>query len=158
MSSSTTGTAQDTRWGAVTLGLATAVLTGVVLSASLRSLYGLLVGPGIERGAFSAATVVVSLVAGFLYYLLGGYLVAKVACRSGRRHGVLSAFAGVVLGILLASALAPFRAVFAEGVALPPACFGLRGDALVAGLVLFVVNLFGGIVGGTVGEPLCPDG
>ena len=158
MSSSTTGTADDTRWGAVALGLATAVLAGVALIALLRSLYGLLVGPGIERGIFSAATVVVSLVAGFLSYLLGGYLAARVARRSGRKHGVLPAFAGVVLGIVLALALAPFQAVFAEGVALPPACFGLRGDALVAGLVLFATNLFGGIVGGTIGEPLYPDG
>ena len=158
MSSSTTGTADGIRWGAVALGLAAAVLTGAVFSVLLRSLYGLLVGPGVERGSFTAAMVVVSLVAGFLSQLLGGYLAARVARRSGRKHGVLPAFAGLILGIVLALALAPFRAVFAEGVALPPACFGLRGDALLAGLVLFATNLFGGIVGGTMGEPLYPDG
>jgi hypothetical protein len=124
----------------------------------LRSLYGLLIGPEAERGSFTAAVAVVSLVSGFLSYLLGGYVAAKVARRSGRRHGVLAALAGLLLGIVLALALAPFQVVFVEGVALPPACFGLEGEGLLAGLILFAANLFGGLVGGTIGEPLQPGG
>ncbi len=146
------------RWTAVALGWAVAVLTGVVLSPLLRALYGLLAGPGAERGSFTTAVVVVSLVTGFLSYLLGGFVAARVARFSGLKHGALTAFVGLTVGAVLALILMPFRAVFAEGVALPPACFGLEGDALVAGLILFLVNLFGGFVGGTLGEPLRPSG
>lgn len=146
-----------TRWGAVALGLAVAVLAGIVTSTSLRLLYGLLAGPEVERGAFTAAVVVVSLVAGFLSYLLGGYVAARAARRSGRKHGVLAALAGLSAGVVLALLLTPFGAVFAEGVALPPACFGMEGDAVLAGLVLFLTNSFGGFVGGTMGEPLHAD-
>ena len=38
-------------------------------------------------------------------------------------------------------------------VALPPVGFGMAGAALIAGLVLFLVNLFGGYIGGKLGEP-----
>ena len=145
------------RWGAVALGWAVAVVAGIVTSTSLRLLYGLLAGPEVERGAFTAAVAVVSLVAGFLSYLLGGYSAARAARRSGRKHGALTAFAGLSAGVILALILTPFGAVFTEGVALPPACFGLKGEAVLAGLALFLSNLFGGIVGGTMGEPLHAD-
>ncbi len=153
----TAGARDGTRWGAVALGLAVAVVAGVVTSTSLRLLYGLLAGPEVERGSFTAAVVVVSLVAGFLSYLMGGYVAARSARRSGRKHGALAAFAGLSAGVVLASVLTPFGTVFAEGVALPPSCFGLEGDALLAGLVLFLTNMFGGFVGGTMGEPLRAD-
>ena len=157
MDDSTAGAGAGTQWGAVALGWAVAVVGGIVTSTSLRSLYGLLAGPEVERGSFTAAVVVVSLVAGFLSYLAGGYVAARSARRSGRRHGALAAFAGLSAGIVLALVLTPFGVVFAEGVALPPACFGLEGDALLAGLALFLTNLFGGFVGGTMGEPLHAD-
>ena len=157
MDDSTAGAGAGTQWGAVALGWAVAVVGGIVTSTSLRSLYGLLAGPEVERGSFTAAVVVVSLVAGFLSYLVGGYVAARSARRSGRRHGALAAFAGLSAGIVLALVLTPFGVVFAEGVALPPACFGLEGDALLAGLALFLTNLFGGFVGGTMGEPLHAD-
>lgn len=154
MTSSTSGAENDTRWAAVILGLTVAVFAGIAISSLLRSLYGLLIGPEAERGSFTAAVAVVSLVSGFLAYLLGGYVAARAARRSGRRHGVLAAFAGLLLGLVLALVLAPFQVVFVEGVALPPACFGLEGEGPLAGLVLFSANLFGGLVGGTIGEPL----
>ncbi len=157
MDSETTGAGDGTRWAAVALGWAVAVLAGVVISTLLRLLYGLLAGPEVERGSFTAAVVVVSLAAGFLSYLIGGYFAARSARRSGRKHGALAAFSGLIAGVVLALILTPFGAVFAEGVALPPACFGLTRDALLAGLVLFSANLFGGFVGGTMGEPLRPD-
>ena len=144
----------STRWAAVALGWAVAVLAGVVLSPLLRSLYGLLAGPGAERGSFTTAVVVVSLVAGFLSYLLGGFVAAKAGLRSGQKHGALTAFVGLSAGVVLALILTPFQVIFPEGVALPPACFGLGADTLVAGLILFIANLFGGFVGGTLGEPL----
>lgn len=149
------GSAGDSiRWAAVALGWAAAVVAGVVLSSSLRSLYGLLVGPEAERGSFTTAVVVVSLVAGFLSYLLGGFVAARVGLRSGQKHGALTAFVGLSAGVVLALILTPFQVIFPEGVALPPACFGLEADTLVAGLILFFVNLFGSFVGGALGEPL----
>lgn len=157
MDSRTVRSGEGTRWEAVALGWAVAILTGIVISSVLRLLYGLLAGPEVERGSFTAAVVVVSLVSGFLSYLMGGYFAAKSACRSGRKHGALAAFAGLTTGVILALILTPFGAVFAEGVALPPACFGLKGEAALAGLALFLTNLFGGIVGGTMGEPLHAD-
>ncbi|MDP9474494.1 MAG: hypothetical protein M3R38_02140 [Actinomycetota bacterium] len=157
MGNRTAGARDGTRWRAVALGWAVAVLVGIVTSTLLRALYGLLAGPEVERGSFTAAVVVVSLVAGFLSYLIGGYAAARSARRSGRKHAALAAFAGLSAGVVLASVLAPFGAVFPEGVALPPSCFGLEGDALLAGLVLFLTDLFGGFVGGTMGEPLRAD-
>ncbi len=157
MGNRTVGARDSTRWGAVALGWAAAVLAGIVTSTLLRLLYGLLAGPEVERGSFTAAVVVVSLVAGFLSYLMGGYVAARSARRSGRKHGALAAFVGLSAGVLLALVLTPFGAVFAEGVALPPACFGLEGEAMLAGLALFFTNLFGGFVGGTMGEPLHAD-
>lgn len=139
------------RWGAVSSGWAVAVLTGVLISSILRLLYGLLAKPPIERGEFTASVVVVSLVSGFLSYLVGGYIAARMARYAGGRHGALTAVVGLIVGIILSL----FGIVFAEGVALPPASFGLVGAAPVAGLVLFLTNLFGGYVGGKFGEP--PD-
>ena len=57
------------------------------------------------------------------------------------------------MGIVLAAILSLFEIIFAEGVAVPPVSFGLSGAALAAGLLLFLVNLFGGFVGGSLGEP-----
>ncbi|QIN78365.1 hypothetical protein GBA65_07330 [Rubrobacter marinus] len=140
------------------IGWTAAVLAGIVISTLLRLLYGLLLGPEVERGSFTAAAVVVSLVAGFLSYLLGGYLAARSARYSGQKHGTLAAFAGLTVGIILTLILTPFEIVFAEGVALPPSCFGLTGDSVSAGLALFAINVFGALVGGTIGEPLHTDG
>ncbi|PLS86570.1 MAG: hypothetical protein CYG60_06530 [Actinobacteria bacterium] len=151
-------TADGTRWRAVALGWAVAVLVGIVISTLLRLLYGSLLGPEVERGSLSPTVVVVSLVAGFLSYLMGGFLAARSARYSGRKHGALAAFVGLTTGVVLTLILTPFEAVFAEGVALPPSCFGAEGDSLLAGLALFAANLFGGLIGGTMGEPLRADG
>ncbi len=39
---------------------------------------------------------------------------------------------------------------------MPQAGFGLVGEALLAGLALFLANLVGGCVGGKLGEPPRP--
>lgn len=149
------GTANDTRWGAVALGWTVATLAGIVISPLLRLVYGLVSEPPVPRGELTASLVVVSLAAGFVSYLVGGYVAAKAARRSGGKHGALTAVFGLILGIVVAVFLALFGIVFAEGVALPPASFGVaeRPPALAAGLVLFLVNLFGGLIGGRLGEP-----
>ncbi len=156
MSSRTAGAARgarDTRWGAVAFGWIVAVLMGIMISPILRLLYGLFAEPPVERGELTVALVVISLVAGFLSYLVGGYVAARMARYSGGKHGALTAVFGLIVGIILAIVLALFGIVFAEGVAVPPVSFGLAGVAVVAGLVLFLVNLFGGFVGGKLGEP-----
>jgi hypothetical protein len=40
---------------------------------------------------------------------------------------------------------------------MPPANFGLAGSVLLAGLLLFLVNVFGGYVGGKLGETPRPE-
>lgn len=151
-------TAGGTRWGAVAAGWVVAVLAGLIVSPTLRFLYGLISEPPALRGELTAGLVVVSLTAGFLSYLVGGYVAARVAHKSGGKHGALTAVFGLMLGIIVAVFLALFGVVFAEGVALPPASFGVAEDplALAASLVLFLVNLFGGLIGGRLGEP-APD-
>lgn len=148
--------ARETRWGAVVLGWVIAALAGIVISSIFRLLYGHFAGPPMDRGELTAAAVVVSLVSGFLAYLIGGYAAAKLAGHSGGRHGALTAIFGLVVGIVLAVFLSFLGTLFAEGVALPPVGFGLVGTALLAGLILFLANLFGGYVGGKLGEPAHP--
>jgi len=149
--------AGDTRWGAIALGWAIAVVAGVVISPTARLLYGLFAGPTVERGELTAALVVVSLVSGFLAYLIGGYVAARVAGRAGGKHGALTSFFGLAFGIVLAVLFTLLGVIFAEGVALPPAAFGLANAALLAGLILFLVNMFGGYVGGKLGDPPEPE-
>lgn len=145
--------AGGTRWRALFLGWAVAVFVGFVVSPVVRLLYAAIPEPSVERGELTATLVVVSLVAGFLSYLIGGYVAARAAGRSGGKHGALTAVVGLIVGLALAGVLALFGVVFAEGVSLPPVGFGIAGAALLAGLVLFLTNLFGGFVGGKLGEP-----
>ena len=149
--------ARETHWGAVGLGWVIAALAGVVISAIVRLSYGLLAEASTGRGELTAAVVVISLVSGFLAYLIGGYAAARIAGHSGGKHGALTAVFGLVVGIVLAAVLSLFGILFAGGVAAPPAGFGLAGAALLAGLILFLANLFGGYVGGKLGEPSDAD-
>jgi len=143
--------AGGTRWIAVVSGWAVATLTGGVISVAFRLLSGLFLEPPVERGELTATLVVISTASGFLSYLVGGYVAARTARCSGGKHGALTAIFGLIVGIVLAL----FGVVFAEGVAVPPATFGLA--APVVDLVLFLTNLFGSFVGGVLGEPSRPD-
>ena len=135
------------------MGWGVAVFSGILLAFIVRLLYGLFVEPPVGDGEMTAAAVVVSLVSGFLSYLVGGYVAARVARHSGAKHGALTAVFGLIVGLVLSIILALLGVVFAGGVAVPPAGFGLTGAALAAGLILFLINLFGGLVGGKLGEP-----
>jgi hypothetical protein len=137
------------RWRAVLLGWVAAFLAGFAITPLLRALYGLLAEPPVWRGQFDLSIVVVSLLAGFLAYLIGGYVAASQARASGGKNGAMTAVLGLVAGLVLAAS----GVVFSAGVALPPAGFGLTGDAMLAGGLLFLANLFGGYVGGKLGEP-----
>jgi hypothetical protein len=140
-------------WRSVALGWVVAAIAGGLINPFLRVLYAIVSKPPVGREEFTASVVVIALVSGFLAYLVGGYAAAKFAGYSGGLHGAMTAVFGVILGVILAAVLTTFGIVFAEAVAMPPANFGLLGHALLAGLILFLVNLFGGYVGGTLGEP-----
>ena len=141
------------RWGAAALGWIVASAAGVLLSFAFRFLYGLIVEPPAERGEFTATIVAVSLVSGFVAYLLGGYVAGRVAGTSGGLNGAMAAVLGLAVGLVLTTVLAAFGVLFSEGVTVPPAGFGFAGAALLAGLLLFLANLMGGYVGGKLGEP-----
>lgn len=143
----------EVRWGAAALGWIVASAAGILISPVVRYLYGVVAQPEVERGEFTSTVVAISFVSGFLAYLIGGYVAGKLAGTSGGLNGAMTAVFGLAVGLVLASVLALFGVLFSEGVAMPPAGFGFAGVALLAGLLLFLVNLLGGYVGGKLGEP-----
>ena len=145
------------RWGSVALGWLVAAVVGSLLSLLFSALYGLVDEPPAESGEVTAGFVVLSLVSGFLAYLAGGFVAGRSAGYSGGLNGAMTAVFGLILGVIVAAILTVLGVTFAEGVAMPPANFGLAGGVLLAGLVLFLVNLFGGFVGGKLGEPSRPE-
>ena len=141
------------RWGAAALGWMVASAAGVILSPAIRFLYGLAARPPAERGEFTATVVAISVLSGFIAYLLGGYVAGRIAGASGGLNGAMTAVIGLAVGLVLTAVLATFGVLFSEGVAVPPAGFGFARAALLAGLLLFVANILGGYVGGKLGEP-----
>ncbi len=144
------------RWGSVVLGWLVAVVAGLVISLVLAGIYGLMAEPPAVTAPLSAGGVVISLISGFLAYLLGGFVAGRHAGRSGGLNGAMTAVFGLVVGLVVGIILTVFGATFAGGVAMPPANFGLTGSVLLTGLLLLLVNLFGGYVGGKLGEPSRP--
>ena len=145
--------AKSLRWKSIVAGWLVAAVAGVAISTLLRSLYGVVAPPPIVGKNLTAGLVIVSLTAGFLAYLVGGYVAARISRRSGGLHGAMTAVVGLMVGLGLALVLAVFGVTIVEGVAVPPVGFGLAGRALLAGaLPLFLSNLFGGYVGGKLGE------
>lgn len=145
------------RWGSVALGWLVAAVAGSLISLLLGGLYGLMDEPPAEGGEITSGFVVASLVSGFLAYLAGGFVAGRSAGYSGGLNGAMTAVFGLVLGLGVGAILAVVGVTFAQGVAMPPANFGLVGGVLLAGLLLFLVNLFGGFVGGKLGEPSRPE-
>ncbi len=160
MNARSTGVRGGIRWDAVVLGWAVAVFLGILTNIIFRQIYGLLAEPPVEAGELTATVVVLSGVSGFLSYLVGGYAAAKRAGHRGGRHGALTAVFGLIVGVVLAIVLVLFGAVLGEGVAevvVPPASVGPIGAVWAFGAILFLINLFGGLVGGKLGEPSRPD-
>jgi hypothetical protein len=145
------------RWGSVVLGWLVAAVVGSLLSLLFGGLYGLVDEASVEGGEITAGFVVISLVSGFLAYLAGGFMAGRSAGHSGGLNGAMTAVFGLILGLVVGATLAVLGVTFAQGVAMPPANFGLVGGVLLAGLLLFLVNLFGGYVGGKLGEPSRPE-
>lgn len=146
-------TLEGIRWDAVLLGWAAALVGGIVISLVLRALYKLATGFPVERGEVTLSVVTVSLISGFTTHLICGCVVGRRTRRFGGLNGAMTAVFGLLLGLMLAIVLTALGTVFPEGVAVPHACFGLAGEALPAGTALFSFNLFGGYLGGKLGEP-----
>jgi hypothetical protein len=144
------------RWRSVALGWFVAAVVGSVLNLVFSILYELVGKVSAQGGEVTAGSVVISLVSGFLAYLAGGFVAGRSAGYSGGLNGAMTAVLGLIIGLAAAVILASVGVTFAEGVAMPPANFGLSGGVLLASLVLFLVNLFGGYVGGELGEPTRP--
>lgn len=151
------GQRRGVRWGSVILGWLVAAAAGAAIRPLLGALYGSLVAMPAEDGAPNATAVVLALVSGFLAYLLGGFAAGRSSGHSGAFNGSMTAVLGLVLGLAASAVLVPFDAVLPWGVAVPPVNFGFGGEALVAGLLVFLSNLFGGYVGGELGEPTRPE-
>ncbi len=145
------------RWGSIALGWLVAAVVGALISLLFSALYGLVDEPAAEGGEITAGLVIISLVSGFVAYLAGGFVAGRSAGYSGGLNGAMTAVFGLILGLVVGAILALVGVTFTEGVAMPPANFGLAGSVLLAGLVLFLVNLFGGYVGGKLGEPSRPE-
>lgn len=144
------------RWNAILVGWLVAAVSGVVISFLIGVLYDLVLGAPAWDVGTGATEVVVSLVSGFLAYLLGGFTAGRISGHLGNISGVLAAVLGVIVGVGLGLALDSSGTVFAWGVAIPPANFGLGRVDRLPTLFLLLVNVFGGYVGGELGEPSRP--
>ncbi len=145
------------RWGSVALGWMVAVVVGLLLSLIFGGLYGLVDAQPAGGGEITAGFVVISLVSGFLAYLAGGFVAGRSAGYSGGLNGAMTAVFGLIFGLVVGVVLTVLGVTFAQGVAVLPANFGLTGGVLLAGAILFLVNLFWGYVGGKLGEPSRPE-
>lgn len=133
------------------MGWVAAVLAGIIINVILRFLAGLFLEFPIEPLEATATIISVALLSGFLAYMVGGYVAGRLARVSGGLNGAMTAVFGLIVGIIGAIILAIFGAIIPEAVAIPPVNFGFTGAALVAGLILFLVNLIGGFIGGKLG-------
>lgn len=142
-------------WGAVVLGWVVAVLAGVVISLVLQGLYALVAEAPVEGQGAATATLLISLLTGFLAYLAGGYVAGRRAGASGGLNGAMAAIFGIIVGIVLAIILVVLSLMVFGGEQLPTAPVGFGGAAggtFLAGLTLLVINLLGGYLGGRLGE------
>ncbi len=134
-----------------------AAVVGSLTNLLFVGLYGLIDEPSAAGRQMTAGFVVTSLVSGFLAYLAGGFVAGRSAGHSGGLNGAMTAVFGLIVGLVVGIILTVLGVTFAQGVAMPPANFGLAGGVLLAAAVLFLVNLFGGYVGGKLGEPSRPE-
>ena len=136
------------RWGGVAIGWLVALLAGLLLSPSVRGLYDVLSGSPVPTEKFTAGLVIVSLLSGFLAYLLGGYVAGRFARRAGGANGAMTA----VLGAAMGAALGSLGVASSGGIWVATLSRGSAGLVLAVVVVLFLADLFGGYVGGKLGE------
>ena len=140
------------RWEGVALGWLVALPAGLLLGPLLRAAYDAMTGSIVTPEKFSSGLVIVSLVSGFLAYLFGGYVAGKFARRAGGLHGAITATVGAVTGAVLGA----FGIVVSGGILVALIGLGFEGVTASTALALFLAYLFGGYIGGKLGEPSEP--
>lgn len=142
------------QWGAVVLGWVVAVLAGLAIGLILNGLYDLVVDAPVRPGRITFGAFFLSLLTGFLAYLVGGYVAGRRAGAAGGINGAMTAVFGLILGIVLTIILVILSVLATGGEGLTGAPVGLAGagGGFFAVLLLFLFNLLGGYVGGKLGE------
>ncbi|QYJ16003.1 hypothetical protein Rxycam_01833 [Rubrobacter xylanophilus DSM 9941] len=135
-------------WSAVAVGWVVALVVGFVL-ALVFGLIGLAASEEATRGEIGAGSFLLSLVIGFLSYLVGGYVAGRRAGVAGPLHGMLTAVFGLIIAVVLAVVLLVIALLFLEGeIPRAPGVLGVAGGGFLTGLTSFLVNLAGGYLGG----------
>jgi hypothetical protein len=140
------------RWEGVALGWLVALPAGLLLGPLLRAAYDAMTGSVVTPEKLTSGLVIISIVSGFLAYLFGGFVAGKLARRAGGLHGAVTAIVGTAAGAVLGG-----LGIAVSGgmlVALPDLGFGKV--TVSAALALFLAYVFGGYVGGKLGEPSRP--
>jgi hypothetical protein len=142
----------EIRWEGVALGWLAAIPAGLLLSPLLREAYDGLTGAPVMPGKLTSGLVIVSLVSGFLAYLFGGYVAGKFARQVGGLHGAIAAILGATTGAVLAT----FGVAVSGGILVTLIGVGFGEVTASTALALFLAYLFGGYIGGKLGEPSEP--
>ena len=140
------------RWEGVALGWFVAIPAGLLLSPILRDAYDVLTGTSVMPGKLTSGLVIVSLVSGFLAYIFGGYVAGKFARRAGGLHGAMTAILGAATGAVLAA----FGVAVSGGILVTLIGVGFGEVTASTALALFLAYVFGGYIGGKLGEPSEP--
>ena len=140
------------RWEGVALGWLVAIPAGLLLSPLLREAYDALTGVSILPGKLTSGLVIASLVSGFFAYLFGGYVAGKFARRAGGLHGAMTA----ILGAAASAILGMFGIAVSGGILVTLIGLGFGEVTAWTALALFLAYLFGGYIGGKLGEPSEP--
>lgn len=142
------------QWPAVVLGWVVAVVAGIVIGLVLRGIYALIATTPVDPTEAGVAALILSVLTGFLGYLVGGYVAGKMARTGGGLNGAMTAVFGLIVGTVVAIIWVVLAVLFTGGeVPRAPIGLGPAGGAFLAGLSLFLVNLLGGYLGGKWGEP-----
>ena len=140
------------RWEGVALGWLVALPAGLLLGRLLRAVYDAMTGSVVTPEKFTSGLVIVSLVSGFLSYLFGGYVAGRFARRAGGLHGAITAIVGALAGAVLGA----FGIVVSGEILVALIGLGFHGVTASTALALFLAHLFGGYIGGKLGEPSEP--
>jgi hypothetical protein len=140
------------RWEGVALGWLVAIPAGLLLGPLLGGAYGALTGASVMAGRLTSGFVIVSLLSGFLAYLFGGYVAGKFARRAGGLHGAMTAILGAATGAVFAA----FGVAVSGGIFVTLIGVGFGEITASTALALFLAYVFGGYIGGKLGEPSEP--
>jgi hypothetical protein len=143
---------ESVRWESVAVGWLVALPTGLLLSPLLRAVYDATTGSVVTPEKITSGLVIISIVSGFLAYLSGGFVAGKLARKAGGLHGAITAMVGAVAGAVLGA----LGIAVSGGMLVALLGLGFGKITVSAALALFMAYLFGGYVGGKLGEPSRP--